>query len=143
MFIGFCQDTRSETVSVRLESKLRYLADLAARKQRRTLSGFIEWAIERSLALVEIGPKNETIADRAGFFWDVDSPDRFMRLGFEYEDLLNHEEQVLWKLITRNNYYFEFHQEERDTGKIHDGKTMKSLTPVTEISLQTVRWERL
>ena len=40
---------RSETVTVRLAPKLRYLAELAARKQRRTLSSFIEWAIEETL----------------------------------------------------------------------------------------------
>ena len=40
---------RSEVVTVRLDPRLRYLANLVARKQRRTLSSFIEWAIEESL----------------------------------------------------------------------------------------------
>jgi hypothetical protein len=34
---------------VRLDPKLRYLAELAARKQRRTVSSFIEWTIEEAL----------------------------------------------------------------------------------------------
>jgi hypothetical protein len=39
--------SRSETVTVRLDPKLRYLAELAARLHRRTLSSYIEWAIKR------------------------------------------------------------------------------------------------
>ena len=35
---------RTETVTIRLDPKLRYLTELAARKQRRTVSSFIEWA---------------------------------------------------------------------------------------------------
>ena len=37
--------SRSETVTVRLDPKLRYLAELAARLHRRTLSSYVEWAI--------------------------------------------------------------------------------------------------
>ena len=45
---------RSEVVTVRLDPKLKYLAELAARKHRRPLSSFIEWAVEQSLSgLVE------------------------------------------------------------------------------------------
>jgi len=40
---------RSETVTIRLDPKLRYLTELAARQQRRTLSSFIEWAIDSAL----------------------------------------------------------------------------------------------
>ena len=40
---------RSETVTIRLDPKLRYLTELAARKHRRTVSSFIEWAIESML----------------------------------------------------------------------------------------------
>ena len=40
---------KSEVVTVRLDPKLKYVAELAARRQRRTLSSYIEWAIEDSL----------------------------------------------------------------------------------------------
>ncbi len=40
---------RVHGLTVRLDPRLRYLADIAARKQRRTLASFIEWAIEQSL----------------------------------------------------------------------------------------------
>jgi len=101
--------TRSETVTVRLDPKLRYLAELAARKQRRTLSSYIEWALEESLNRVIIdedktfgGEANKTVADVATKLWDVDEPDRFAKLAIQYPDMLTHEEQTLWKLIREN-----------------------------------------
>lgn len=101
--------TRSETVTVRLDPKLRYLAELAARKQRRTLSSFIEWAIQDSLDRVKIyegtgynGDIDVYIGVEAAILWDVDDSDRFAKLAVRYPDLLTHEEQILWKLIKEN-----------------------------------------
>lgn len=96
--------SRSETVTVRLDPKLRYLAELAARKQRRTLSSFIEWAVEDSLSrvLVEEGLNGASIADQAENLWDVDEADRFAKLALRYPYLLTHDEQVVWKLVCEN-----------------------------------------
>src|SRR2546429_9201408 len=88
---------RSETVTVRLDPKLRYLADLAARKQRRTLSSFIEGAIERALAEVKLSGTS-TVVEEAPGLWDVDEADRFVKLAFYDESLLTYDEQVIWKL---------------------------------------------
>lgn len=95
--------SRSETVSVRLDPKLRYLAELAAKRQRRALSSYIEWAIEHSLGSVQLDLNgNATIADEAEALWDVDEADRFAKLALRHQDLLTHEEQVLWKLVREN-----------------------------------------
>src|ERR1700674_1192834 len=90
--------TRSETVTVRLDPKLRYLAELAALKHRRTLSSFIEWAIEDTLHRVKLregderdGNSGTTVADDAEGLWDVDDAERFARLAFRYPELLTHE----------------------------------------------------
>jgi hypothetical protein len=102
--------SRSETVTVRLDPKLRYLAELAALKQRRTLSSFIEWAIEDSLGrvlLCESSHSNDpgtTVADAAAHLWDVDDADRFAKLALSYPDLLTHEEQKRWKLVRENGF---------------------------------------
>lgn len=101
---------KSEIVSIRLEPKLRYLAEIAARKHRRTLSSYIEWAIAKSLANVvfDSDPDAEqlTVADLADELWDVDEPDRFVALAFRFPDLLTHDEQVLWKLIRESNAFW-------------------------------------
>ena len=100
--------SRDQTVTVRLDLKLRYLAELAARKQRRTLSSYIEWAIEDSLKSVLLythsghpGDPDVTVsvADEAARLWDVDDAERFVRLAIHYPDLLSHQEQEVWKLV--------------------------------------------
>jgi hypothetical protein len=98
--------SRSETVTVRLDPKLRYLAELAARKQRRTLSSFIEWAIEENLKSVHLdgNDNSKSIASESAELWDVDEPDRFAKLAMRYPQMLTHDEQVLWKLVRENKY---------------------------------------
>ena len=103
--------TRSQVVTIRLDPKLRYLAELAALKQRRTLSSYIEWAVQESLKNVHLtegtGYNNDygcTVHDAADMLWDVDAPDRFAKLALHYPELLTHEEQIKWKLIRENGY---------------------------------------
>lgn len=95
--------TRTVTVSVRLDPKLKYLADLAAREQRRALSSYIEWAVDQSLDKCQLGyfsdGTQKTLADEASYLWDVDEADRLVKLALRYPHLLTHEEQILWKLI--------------------------------------------
>ena len=89
---------RSETVTLRLDPKLRYLADIGARAQRRTVSSFIEWAIENVLNKVILKGN----ADLQGFsyiLWDPTEADRFAKLAIYFPEFLTYDEQVLWKLI--------------------------------------------
>ncbi len=105
---GGAKTSRSETVTVRLEPKLRYFAEIAARKQRRTLSSFIEWAIQEELEKVYIeessglDSRGTTVADTMHNLWDVEEQTRFIKLGLFFPDLMTHEEQILWKLIREN-----------------------------------------
>jgi len=104
--------SRSETVTVRLDPKLRYLAELAARLHRRTLSSYIEWAIKASIDSEPLRPAGYTaeqadgitIGSEAELLWDVDEADRFAKLALRYPHLLSHEEQVRWKLIRECGY---------------------------------------
>ena len=105
---------RSETVSVRLDPKLRYLTDLGARLHRRTLSSFIEWAIEDSLKRISFyqgddSSRYSSIMDEAEELWDTDEPERLVKLALRHPSLLTHEEQVLWKLIRENGYLWRGH----------------------------------
>lgn len=97
---------RSETVTVRLDPKLHYLAQLAARKHRRTLSSFIEWAVLKSFEDFEMshgsgynGDESVYLKDVEVRLWDVDVSERFARLAILYPDLLTHEEQERWKML--------------------------------------------
>lgn len=95
--------SRSEVVTVRLDPRLRYGVELAARNHRRTASSFIEWAIERTLQetilVVDYFGMDLKADEVLAEVWDVDEPDRFAKLASKHPQLLIHEEQVLWKVI--------------------------------------------
>ena len=98
---------KSEITTVRLDPKLRYLAELAARKQRRSLSSFIEWAIEDALMrfpLKEGENWQRTVLGEAETLWDVDAADRFVKLALNFPELLTHDEQLIWKLVKECGY---------------------------------------
>jgi len=113
------RDLRAETTSIRLDPRLRYLSELACRKQRRSLNSFIEFAIESTLNNVNIddGGYNEaptsigSVADR---LWDVDEPDRFAKLAFRYPELLTYDEQVIWKSIRETPGLWRGHYDKND-----------------------------
>ena len=101
--------SRSDTLNMRIDPKVKYLAELAARETQRTLSGFIEWAIKRALT-VEAMAEDEPTPGEAFIikqapplynegFWDVDESDRFFKLASFRPDLLTIEEQRMWKLF--------------------------------------------
>ena len=130
---------RSEIVTVRLDPKLKYLAELAARKQRRPLSSYIEWAVERSLAEVTLkedsNGENLTVhdAERIHQLWDLDEPDRIIRLALYFPDLLTHDEQIVWKLV-------------RGNGNIWKGRFSGSSPELEwswEVKPETIIWDRL
>ena len=101
---------KSEVVTVRLDPKLKYMSELAARRLRRTLSSYIEWVMEDALSRLHLSSEinrestDPTIADSVSELWDVDEPDRFAKLALNYPELLDHEEQRIWKLVCECGY---------------------------------------
>ena len=111
---------RTQTVTVRMDPKQRYLAELAARKQRRTLSSFVEWVIAEAVPHVILyeDPRGEketrTIGEEQDTLWDVEEGERLVRLGSIHPNLLTYDEQILWKLVRENGYFWK--------GKSKDGE---------------------
>ncbi len=79
---------KTNSITIRIESKLRYGLELLARKQRRTLSSVIECAVARSI--IEGGINLSEL-------WDVDEADRLHKLLELQPDLLTYDEQVILK----------------------------------------------
>jgi hypothetical protein len=110
---------RTEIVTVRFDPRLRYLVELAARKQRRTVSSFLEWAAEQAVNEVTIGTKvfedepgvpridDVSAGDWADLLWDVDRPDRVAKLGLNFPELLTYDEQIIWKRIQEDGEVWE------------------------------------
>ncbi len=79
----------------------RIMAELAARKQRRSLANFVEWAIEKALSDVPLSVSDgtSTIANEMGRLWALDEANRFIKLVTQYPDLMSYDEQVIWNVI--------------------------------------------
>jgi hypothetical protein len=105
---------KTEILSIRLDPRMRYLAELASRRQRRSISSFVEASIQDSLLRVFVTQevdsrgnyKGKTITEVAAILWDVIEADRFARLAFRYPDLLTYSEQMCWKSICENESFW-------------------------------------
>jgi hypothetical protein len=83
--------------------------ELLSRKQHRTLTSVVEWALNKALT-----DSNEGLWRYAGGgkafhleeVWDVNESDRFINLAYFDQSLLTFEEEILWKVICENAYYW-------------------------------------
>lgn len=92
---------RSEAYGLRLDPKLRYLAEITARKERRALAAFIEWAMEQAIKAVPLDDSDTAVtaysySDR---LWHIEEADRLVMLAHEFPGLLNYEEQLIWRVV--------------------------------------------
>lgn len=99
---------KGDSVTFRLEPKLKWGIELLARKHKRTLSSVIEWSIFNALNSQD-GLNN--IIDGIDvnileLVWDVEQPDRIIKLAIYCPNLLSYEEEVIWKLIKENNFFW-------------------------------------
>jgi len=102
---------RSETVSIRLDPRLNYLCDLAARSQRRTKSSFIEAAIDEKISSMNISnwrdlDYEQTLGERADYLWHVRERERLISLGLAAPHLMTFEEQEVWAVICEVGYFW-------------------------------------
>ncbi|MGB0843934.1 MAG: hypothetical protein ACPGVN_04240 [Alphaproteobacteria bacterium] len=102
--------SRSETVSIRLDPRLNYLCELAARSQRRSKSSFIEATIAETIQGMTLNNPNNNDYSRFGelenYLWQVEEHDRLISLGIKAPHLLTFEEQELWTLIARTGWFW-------------------------------------
>ncbi|MDA0781240.1 MAG: hypothetical protein PQ612_00060 [Rickettsiales bacterium] len=101
------QQTKAESITVRLDPKIRYGLELLARKQRRNLSSVVEWALQKAIHDPVDGLYDEK-SDKLNFLnflWDVEESDRLYQLATCRPELLTFEEEKLVKVITESDYF--------------------------------------
>ena len=86
---------KSEVVTLRLDPKTRFGLELLSRKQYRTLSSVVEWSINKTLK----GTNGILDLDN---IWDVYESDRLVKTALYQPNLLNYDEQLIWKVIEEN-----------------------------------------
>lgn len=94
--VGKGNQEKTASMTVRLDPKLKYGLEILARKQYRNLSSLVEWSLNKALSDPEDGlPDLDKI-------WDVYEADRLVKLALYKPELLNFDEQKIWKLIKEN-----------------------------------------
>lgn len=111
------ETVRSETLTFRLDARLKFLADLAARSQGRKLSNYVEQSLEQSLANVLIEDEREpsprtlekpygrSLADMADQLWDVNESKRFLNVIRTAPWLIRDGESNLLRFLQHSDYY--------------------------------------
>jgi len=104
---------KSENVTIRLDPQLRYMADLVAKGERRTLSNLIEVALDKYVR------KSGTRFPRGvsavmSLTWHIEPSDRLAKLAIHRADLLTPGQQEQWSRIVENP---DFWKGKRDGGK--------------------------
>lgn len=92
---------RSENVNMRFDPRLKYLAGIQARNERRTLSSLFETAVEAYLhsSGVTTGDKKESVLSLVDDLWSLKQSERFVKLAETLPHLLTFEEEHLWEII--------------------------------------------
>lgn len=118
---------RTEVFAMRLDPKLKYLAEIAARKQRRSLANFIEWTIEQTLEKVYlkepgVDDPGETVISSSAKLWALDESDRLIHIAENYPELLTYDEQLIWRVINEHSV---FNKSIKDISKFKEGNAIE------------------
>ncbi len=102
--------TRSETVTIRLDPRLNYLCEIAARVQRRTKSSFIEAVIDEAIHNILLLPRDDpeglTIGDQADDLWKIREHERLVGLVEIAPHLMTMREQEIWAVICEHGFFW-------------------------------------
>lgn len=106
---------KGESLTVRIHPKLKYGLELLARKQHRTLTTVVEWALTRALEDEKEGLTKYVNVGDAEFnhyinilqeVWDPWEADRFVNLAMCCPELLSYEEELVWKVIKETKVFW-------------------------------------
>lgn len=90
----------SVTLSLRLDPRSKYLIDLLARQQKRTITGVIEWAVERAGAETTFDSDHGiSFLEVIDSLWSTDESVRLANLALARPDLLDYDELRIWETI--------------------------------------------
>lgn len=103
---------KSDVITLRLNPKLKYGVELLSRKQHRTISSLVTWAIEQAINNSEDGlrknlSKGLKVAEpkqMLDILWDFDPADRLVKLANHWPELMDFFDEMLVKAIKNNGW---------------------------------------
>lgn len=135
---------RTDTVSIRLDPRLNYLCELAARSQRRTKSSFIEATIAEKIDAMHLrnwtdASEDISIGDRASYLWHVRESQRLCSLALVAPHLLTFEEQEIWEVVRETSYFWRGNwQGDSWTWKCNEGALIRERVDEYWVKIQQV-----
>ncbi|EMM3096858.1 TPA: hypothetical protein SL363_003010 [Pseudomonas aeruginosa] len=99
------------SVSLRVDPSIKYAIDIAARVQKRTVTGVVEWSVDRALSEVKMPVETPAHADGKDRepmdvmsavkenLWSSNEAIRFIKLASQYPSLLTFDENLMWDSI--------------------------------------------
>jgi hypothetical protein len=133
--------TKTETLAIRLDPKVKYGLEILAREQRRSITSLVEWVINDALRThLRISYSTDKIQTEGGgtyrrsydefvldYLWDSDEVIRLIKLADYNPDLLTYEENKVWNLIQENAFYWVGKLDEKKDRFIWDTSDISSL----------------
>jgi len=102
--------TKGEVITVRLSPKLKYALELLSRKQHRTQSAVVTWAIQEMIntdhGLLKTNTRGTKISvdNMLEVLWDVHPADRLVKLVTHWPELMTYEEDSMVESIIDNEW---------------------------------------
>lgn len=93
---------KSEALQVRFDPILKWAAEIAAGRERRSLSSFLEWSTERLVKELPVVIKNGreiTAWQIAEECWHPDPIWRLVRLASDYPETLTFDDRAKWQAV--------------------------------------------
>lgn len=111
--------TPTVSVSLRIDPRIKYGIDLAARIQKRTVTGVVEWAVENALADIQMPTSvfrelesPDAATDLAShlddILWSTNEGVRLVLLASRYPSLLTYDETLIWETIKLSPPFWRF-----------------------------------
>lgn len=100
---------KTETLTLRINAKLKYVLELVARKQHRNLSEVTSWCIEQALINQPEGAQSLGLGEfpkTVDVLWSPYESDRLVLLAIQRPDLMTYEEDVIWRFIKDDDRYW-------------------------------------
>ena len=98
---GAQNSRKTESVTVRLDPKVRFALELLSRVEHRSVTGVVEAALQARFknATVDGDDNGETVQELVESVYQTDEVERFVKMAERAPQLLDFEERRLWESI--------------------------------------------
>lgn len=104
---------KTETLTLRLEPKLKFLIEMVSRLKRQSITGVVESAVEDLAFGLDVtfhdhgATEPLSMASALANIWSTDESERFLNFCYHLPHLMTYEDQRIWETIKASPVFFE------------------------------------